>query len=50
MSGLHVQKLKEELVSRLVILLLIYIEDLVLLVLEVDLKAVQSGDLIFLLN
>lgn len=47
--GFHVQQLEKQLVTRLVILLLEHIEDLILLVLEIDFETVNSGDLMLLL-
>jgi hypothetical protein len=50
MRGFHVQQLEKQLVTRLVVLLLVHIQDLILLVLEIDFEAVDSGDLMLLLD
>ena len=50
MCGFHVQQLEKKLVTRLVVLLLVHVQDLILLVLEIDFEAIDSGDLVLLLD
>jgi hypothetical protein len=50
MRSFHVQQLEKQLVTRLVVLLLVHIQDLILLVLEIDFEAIDSGDLVLLLD